>query len=135
LQDMGVEGYLISSRLLAIQAQRLVRRICTDCKVSQPISEDEAAVLEINPKDYPILHRGTGCERCGGTGYRGRIGLYELLVMSDAIRHHIASGADANIIREQAITEGMRTLRQDALEKLGAGLTTPEEVVRVTRAI
>jgi len=135
LQDMGVEGYLISSSLLAIQAQRLVRRICTDCKIAQPISEDEAAVLEINPRDYPVLHRGTGCERCGGTGYRGRIGLYELLVMSDDIRHHIASGADANIIREQAIKEGMRTLRQDALEKLGAGLTTPEEVVRVTRAI
>lgn len=135
LQDMGVEGYLISSSLLAIQAQRLVRRICTDCKIEQPLSLDEANVLQIDAKDYPVLYRGTGCERCGGSGYRGRIGLYELLVMSDTIRHHIASGADANIIRDQAINEGMRTLRQDALEKLGAGLTTPEEVVRVTRAI
>ncbi len=135
LQDMGVEGYLISSSLLAIQAQRLVRRVCTDCKVAQPISQDEANVLQIKAEDYPILHRGTGCERCGGTGYRGRIGLYELLVMSDAIRHHIASGADANVIRDQAIREGMKTLRQDALEKLAAGLTTPEEVVRVTRAL
>lgn len=135
LQDMGVEGYLISSSLLAIQAQRLVRRICTDCKIEQAIGVDEANVLQIDAKDYPLLHRGTGCERCGGSGYRGRIGLYELLVMSDTIRHHIASGADANVIRAQAISEGMRTLRQDALEKLGAGLTTPEEVVRVTRAI
>jgi general secretion pathway protein E len=135
LQDMGVEGYLISSSLLAIQAQRLVRRVCSDCKVAQPISMDEVNVLQINAEDYPILQRGTGCERCGGTGYRGRIGLYELLVMSDAIRHHIASGADANVIREQAIREGMKTLRQDALEKLAAGLTTPEEVVRVTRAL
>lgn len=135
LQDMGVEGYLISSSLLAIQAQRLVRRICTDCKIEQALSIDEANVLQIDAKDYPVLHRGTGCERCGGSGYRGRIGLYELLVMSDTIRHHVASGADANIIRDQAISEGMRTLRQDALEKLGAGLTTPEEVVRVTRAI
>mgnify|MGYP003108744366 CR=1 FL=1 len=135
LQDMGVEGYLISSSLLAIQAQRLVRRICTDCKIEQALSVDEANVLQIEAKDYPVLHRGTGCERCGGSGYRGRIGLYELLVMSDTIRHHIASGADANVIRDQAISEGMRTLRQDALEKLGAGLTTPEEVVRVTRAI
>ena len=135
LQDMGVEGYLISSSLLAIQAQRLVRRICSDCKVEQALSADEAAVLEIDAKDYPVLYRGTGCERCGGSGYRGRIGLYELLVMSDAIRHHIASGADANVIRDQAIREGMKTLRQDALEKLAAGLTTPEEVVRVTRAI
>lgn len=135
LQDMGVEGYLISSSLLAIQAQRLVRRICTDCKIEQALSIDEANVLQIDAKDYPVLYRGTGCERCGGSGYRGRIGLYELLVMSDTIRHHIASGADANVIRDQAISEGMRTLRQDALEKLGAGLTTPEEVVRVTRAI
>ncbi len=135
MQDMGVEGYLISSSVLAIQAQRLVRRVCVDCKVEQPLTADEANVLDIDAKDYPVLARGKGCERCGGSGYRGRIGLYELLVMSDAIRHHVATGADANVIREQAIKEGMKTLRQDALEKLAAGLTTPEEVVRVTRAI
>jgi general secretion pathway protein E len=135
LQDMGVESYLISSSLLAIQAQRLVRRICTDCGQAHPLSDDEAAVLDINKADYPNVRRGTGCDRCGGTGYRGRIGLYELLVMSDTIRHEIATGADANVIRAQAIREGMKTLREDALEKLAAGLTTPEEVVRVTRAI
>ncbi|MFM1895640.1 MAG: hypothetical protein RLZZ385_714 [Pseudomonadota bacterium] len=135
LQDMGVEGYLISSSLLAIQAQRLVRRVCTDCSETVPLSADEAAVLEIDPRTCPEVRRGKGCDRCGNTGYRGRIGLYELLVMSDAIRHHIATGADANVIREAAIHEGMRTLRQDALEKLRAGMTTPEEVVRVTRAI
>ena len=135
LQDMGVEGYLISSSLLAIQAQRLVRRVCTDCAETLPLTEDELAVLEISRDFCPQTRRGRGCDRCGNTGYRGRIGLYELLVMSDAIRHHIATGADANVIRDQAIKEGMRTLRQDALEKLRAGLTTPEEVVRVTRAI
>lgn len=135
LQDMGVEGYLISSSLLAIQAQRLVRRVCTDCGEAHPLTQDEANVLEISTDFCPQVTRGTGCERCGNTGYRGRVGLYELLLMSDAIRHHIASGADANVIREQAITEGMKTLRQDALEKLKSGLTTPEEVVRVTRAL
>ena len=98
-------------------------------------AEVEATVLEIEKEFCPTIKRGKGCERCGNTGYRGRVGLYELLMMSDAIRHHIASGADANIIREQAITEGMRTLRLDALEKLKAGITTPEEVVRVTRAL
>ena len=91
--------------------------------------------MDIEQASCPQIKRGKGCERCGSTGYRGRVGLYELLMMSDAIRHHIARGADANIIREQAISEGMRTLRQDALEKLAAGLTTPEEVVRVTRAL
>ena len=135
LQDMGVEGYLISSSLLAIQAQRLVRRVCTQCEETRALTEDEAAVLEIEQASCPQVQHGKGCERCGQTGYRGRIGLYELLVMSDAIRHHIATGADANIIRDEAIKEGMRTLRQDALEKLKNGMTTPEEVVRVTRAI
>ena len=135
LQDMGVEGYLISSSLLAIQAQRLVRRVCTDCAKTHFLSEDEAIVLEIGISSCPKIQRGKGCERCGHTGYRGRVGLYELLMMSDAIRHHIASGADANIIRDEAIIEGMKTLREDAIEKLKAGLTTPEEVVRVTRAI
>jgi general secretion pathway protein E len=135
LQDMGVEGYLISSSLLAIQAQRLVRRICPDCARQHELSDDEAMVLEIEKAFCPHITRGSGCDLCGNTGYRGRVGLYELLLMSDAIRHHIASGADANIIREQAIEEGMTTLRQDALEKLRAGMTTPEEVVRVTRAL
>ena len=135
LQDMGVEGYLISSSLLAIQAQRLVRRVCTDCASTGPISADELAVLQITREECPEINRGHGCESCGHTGYRGRVGLYELLLMSDAIRHHVASGADANVIRNEAISAGMRTLREDALDKLKAGLTTPEEVVRVTRAL
>lgn len=135
LQDMGIESYLLSSSLLAIQAQRLVRRVCTDCVQEVGLSDDEAQVLAITQRDYPRIRRGNGCERCGGTGYRGRIGLYELLLLSDDIRHLITSGADANVIRRQAIMEGMLTLREDALDKLRQGLTTPEEVVRVTRAI
>src|SRR5690606_25900939 len=135
LQDMGVESYLISSSLLAIQAQRLVRRVCTGCVQQVAMSDDEALVLEVRREDFPLLQRGAGCERCGGTGYRGRVGLYELLMVSDEVRHLITSGADANVIRKQAVSEGMLTLRQDALDKLRQGLTTPEEVVRVTRAL
>ncbi len=135
LQDMGVESYLISSSLLAIQAQRLVRRVCTQCCRSAPMTADEALVLDVDPQAFPALSRGTGCERCGDTGYRGRIGLYELMMVSDDIRHLVTSGADANVIRKQAQAEGMRTLREDALDKLRQGLTTPEEVVRVTRAL
>ena len=135
LQDMGVEGYLISSSLLAIQAQRLVRRVCTDCASTGSIGAHELAVLEITREECPEINRGQGCEACGHTGYRGRVGLYELLLMSDAIRHSVASGADANVMRNEAISAGMRTLREDALDKLKAGLTTPEEVVRVTRAL
>jgi len=114
LQDMGVESYLISSSLLAIQAQRLVRRVCTDCVHEVEMTDDEALVLGVNQNDFPLLKRGHGCERCGDTGYRGRVGLYELMMMSDDIRHHITSGADANVIRKQAMAEGMRTLREDA---------------------
>ena len=132
LQDMGVESYLISSSLLGVQAQRLVRRVCENCAQPAPLSEDEVRVLDVDPGLYPNTRKGSGCENCGETGYRGRIGLYELLVMSDAVRHEIASGADANVIRDQAINEGMKTLRQDGLEKLADGLTTPEELVRVT---
>ena len=135
LQDMGVESYLISSSVLGVQAQRLVRRVCTDCSEEVPLSEDEARVLDVRRMDYPVIRRGRGCERCGETGYRGRIGLYELMVLSDALRHQVAIGSDANILRSQAVAEGMTTLRQDALDKLAAGLTTPEEVVRVTRAV
>lgn len=135
MQDMGVESYLISSSLLAIQAQRLVRRVCSDCVQDVSMTADEAVVLEIEPSSIPLIKRGTGCERCGGTGYRGRVGLYELLMLTDEIRHLITSGADANIIRKQAIKEGMQTLREDALDKLRKGVTTPEEVVRVTRAL
>jgi general secretion pathway protein E len=135
MQDMGVESYLISSSLLGIQAQRLVRRVCTDCAEDVALTEDEANVLDVKQQDYTDIKRGAGCDPCGGTGYRGRIGLYELLLMSDEIRHLITSGADANVIRQQGVKEGMKTLREDALEKLRSGLTTPEEVVRVTRAV
>jgi len=135
LQDMGVESYLISSSLLGIQAQRLVRRVCTDCAETVAMTGDEVTVLGIETGEIPEIRRGSGCERCGGTGYRGRVGLYELLLMSDEIRHLITNGSDANVIRRQGIKEGMITLREDALEKLKAGLTTPEEVVRVTRAV
>lgn len=135
LQDMGIESYLLSSSLLAIQAQRLVRRVCTECTQEVAMTDDEALVLNVKRQEYPLLRRGSGCERCGGTGYRGRVGLYELLMLSDEVRHLITSGADANVIRKQAVQEGMLTLREDALEKLRNGVTTPEEVVRVTRVI
>ncbi|GAB6041070.1 GspE/PulE family protein [Endothiovibrio diazotrophicus] len=133
LQDMGIDSYLISSSVLAVLAQRLVRQVCPSCAVEQPLGDDEAAALGLVPGDITHYRRGSGCERCGGSGYRGRLGIYELLTLSDQVRHQIAAGADANVIRGEALKEGMTTLRADALEKLRAGLTTPEEIVRVTR--
>lgn len=133
LQDMGIDTYLISSSVIAVMAQRLVRKICVHCAKEYPPSAEEIDLLGIQSAEYPYIKRGQGCERCAQTGYRGRVGLYELLVVSDNIRHVVGSGGDANAIRVQAIKEGMRTLRGDALEKLSAGITTPEEIVRVTR--
>ncbi|WP_353572583.1 ATPase, T2SS/T4P/T4SS family [Candidatus Albibeggiatoa sp. nov. BB20] len=135
LQDMGVDTYLISSSVIATMAQRLVRKICTHCSEDVALTEREASLLGIKCSDFPIIKRGRGCERCANTGYRGRLGLYELLEISDEIRHVISTGGDANAIRKQAVAEGMRSLRADALEKLYQGITTPEEIVRVTRAM
>jgi general secretion pathway protein E len=135
LQDMGIDTYLISSSVIAVMAQRLVRKICDSCATQDPLSEEEADLLGIDFQPYAEIRRGTGCERCANTGYRGRVGLYELLQISDDVRHVIGGGGDANLIRNQAVKEGMRTLRKDALQKLTAGTTTPEEIVRVTRAV
>ena len=135
LQDMGIDTYLISSSVIAVMAQRLVRKVCKHCAEKQALTEQESELLGISERELPYVLRGVGCERCADTGYRGRVGLYELLVVSDDIRHVIGTGGDANAIRAQAIREGMRTLRNDALEKLYAGITTPEEIVRVTRAV
>ena len=135
LQDMGIESYLITSSVLAIQAQRLIRRVCAACSSVCDLTEDERLVLELDPGELPQISRGQGCDACGGTGYKGRIGLFELLTMSNEIRHIINSGGDATQIRDQSKKEGMTTLREDALSKLRSGLTTPEEVVRVTRAL
>ena len=135
LQDMGIEGYLITSSVLAIQAQRLIRRVCKSCSTVVALTDDERQILELEPGVVSQVSRGTGCEACAGTGYKGRIGLYELLPLSNEIRHIINTGGDAGMIREQARKEGMTTLREDALSKLQQGMTTPEEVVRVTRAI
>ncbi|SEH06434.1 GspE/PulE family protein [Candidatus Venteria ishoeyi] len=135
LQDMNIDTYLISSSVLGIMAQRLVRKVCPHCAEKVALEAEEAKLLGITTAQCPEIVRGKGCERCGQTGYRGRIGIYELLMMSDDLRHVISTGGDANAIRSQAEKEGLRTLRQDALEKLYQGLTTPEEIVRVTRAV
>ncbi len=130
LMDMGVENYLVSSTLIGVVAQRLVRRICTYCKVQYTLPEELKRELRIE-QDY--LWRGEGCERCSGTGYRGRIGIFELLVVNDDIRNMIMVKATSRELREKAISLGMRTLRQDGIMKAVAGITTAEEVLRVTQ--
>jgi general secretion pathway protein E len=127
---MGVEPFLISSSVLAVLAQRLIRRLCDGCAVEGPASEEERRVLE----DPDVLrHTGPGCAACRGTGYRGRTGIHELLLVDDPVRALVMARADAAAIRRHATGAGMATLRQDGFAKARAGATTVAEVMRVTQ--
>jgi type IV pilus assembly protein PilB len=133
LMDMGVEPYLISSSVIAVLAQRLGRAICPRCKVAYTPPADALGRLgaEVHLDSAVVFHRGQGCDYCRGTGYRGRIGIFELLVISDRIRELIVQRAPAGEIKAQAIREGMRTLREDGLEKVISGISTIDEILRV----
>ncbi|REJ82238.1 MAG: type II/IV secretion system protein [Acidobacteria bacterium] len=134
LKDLGIESYMISSTLVGSMAQRLVRKICEHCSEDTVLSSDQAAALSLTvPEGKQIkVRQGSGCGECRGTGYLGRTGVFEILQLDDAIKHHIQQGADSPVIKREAVKNGMRTLRQSALRKLAAGVTTFEEVVRVT---
>ncbi len=135
LQDMGVENYLISSCLDGVLAQRLVRTICSDCKV--PVQIDSVALREMDIEEKPTgtvtVYQGRGCRRCNSTGYRGRMGIYELFVVNEQMKDLILSKTSANILKRESRKNGMKTLREDGWLKVKAGLTTIEEVMRVTQ--
>ncbi|HYY06669.1 MAG TPA: type II secretion system ATPase GspE [Candidatus Limnocylindria bacterium] len=133
LLEMGVEDYLLASSLLGVLAQRLVRRVCEKCR--QPAELTTEVLHEIGGEsgEHVQVFDGQGCEECARTGYRGRSGIFELLQVTDAIRQLILKRSSADIIRDAAIRQGMRTLREDGLAKAAAGITTIEEVLRVTQ--
>ena len=134
LLDFGVEPYLVSSSLIGILAQRLLRRICPDCK--EPYQPMAAELNEMNiAEDNTIkFYKGAGCEKCFDTGYRGRVGIYELMIINDPIRELIYTRKSAGVIKKQAIVSGLATLRMDGAKKAAAGVTTIAEVLRVTQA-
>ncbi len=127
LIDMGIDDFLVSSSVICILAQRLVRLICENCKEEYEPPKSIAKAFGIEGK----LFKGRGCGECGYTGYKGRTGIYEMLVVTDGIRGLITKGVDSETIKKKAIEEGMKTLFQDGLEKAKKGLTTIEEVIRV----
>ncbi len=136
LLDMGVEPFLISSSVIAIMAQRLVRTLCSSCRVPHPISEGECRELGIDPgfaTQQTTIYRASdaGCEECQFTGYKGRTGIHELLVINDTIRNAIMDRANASEIRARATK--MQSLRSDGAEKVLSGVTSAEEVLRVTQ--
>jgi general secretion pathway protein E len=142
LIDMGIEPFLVASSLTLVLAQRLVRTICPHCKRSYEPSEIERSYfLAMRPSPWEgkagvetfLLYRGTGCEKCKGKGYLGRTGIFELLAIDNEIRPMITDRIDSQSIKQSAISRGMKTLRIDGLEKVVRGITTIEEVLRVTQ--
>lgn len=134
LMDMGIEPFLISSSLEAVLAQRLLRRICAHCRKAYL---PDVALLQQLDLDPAVLRekeffRGLGCEHCASTGYRGRLGIFEMLKVDESVRELISEGKPAMTIREEAVLNGMRTLREDGLRNVFTGVTTVDEVIRYT---
>jgi type II secretory ATPase GspE/PulE/Tfp pilus assembly ATPase PilB-like protein len=131
LINMGVEPFLISASLLGVMAQRLIRVICESCKESYTASPAVVKKWGIDIKRNPFLYRGKGCDQCKGTGFRGRTGVYELMVCDDELREIILSGVSLGLLRQKAKEKGMHLLIEDGLAKALLGITTLEEVARV----
>ena len=135
LVDMGVEPFLVASSLLGVLAQRLVRRLCPECRQAHAPTAAEAELLEMAPEEaaHATVYRATGCPACGNTGYQGRTGIYELLPVDDMLRGMIHDRAAEGRIRDHGREQGMQSLRQDGLRWVRAGETSLEEVLRVSR--
>ena len=134
LLELGVPHYLLKATILGVMAQRLVRTLCPHCKTAHPVAEDAWQALT-RPWSAPLpagAMGAQGCDECRGTGYRGRAGVYEILLMSEGLKQHIKADTDLLALRRQAFKEGMRSLRLSGAQKIAAGQTTLEEVLRVT---
>jgi type IV pilus assembly protein PilB len=131
LMDMGLEPYLLASGIVGVIAQRLMRSICPDCKSTAVYPAEVLAKVGLAPDEDLVFYRGTGCTRCGNTGYRGRIGAFEILVIDHTVHALIRERADSRLIKQAAVAGGMSTLMDDALAKALFGYTTIEEVLRV----
>jgi type IV pilus assembly protein PilB len=134
LLNMGIEPFLVASSVILILAQRLLRRVCMQCKISVVVPTNALVDVGLTQEEATAMtcYKGRGCEVCSGTGYKGRIAIYEVLSLTPELRDLVLSGTSALEIKRAAIQQGMRTLRMSGLEKLKEGITTVQEVVRVT---
>ncbi len=134
--DMGIEPFNVSSAVNLIVAQRLVRRICSNCKGEHQYSDDELKALGTTRNDWEgvTFYKGKGCDQCNSSGYKGRAGLYEVMALTPELRRQILKGASTAELQEQAVSDGMLTLRMDGIVKIRKGVTTLEEVVKETAA-
>ncbi len=138
LEDMGIERFMISSSLVGVLAQRLVRKVCVHCSRKRTLTSEQCRALALDfslPSELLALEfsRGEGCKACGETGYKGRIGIFELMVMDEDLQGEIVAGSDRNQIFKKALEKGMLSLKMDGIEKVRQGLTTYEEILRVSR--
>ena len=135
---MGIEPFLVSSTIIGVLAQRLVRRICPECKISFEPHPEQLRELGIKAQNFRKMgkkfYKGEGCDKCRNTGYRGRIGIHELLVMSEAIKKTILENSDDDSIKKNCLKENMVTLRRDGVNKILYGFTTVEEILSITSA-
>jgi type II secretory ATPase GspE/PulE/Tfp pilus assembly ATPase PilB-like protein len=134
LADLGIPRYLLSAALTLVMAQRLVRRVCPQCVAPTRPTDEQIAALNLSSVDVDAqaFHMGRGCDNCDDTGYRGRLGVHELMSTDGRVGEQLVAGGNAAALRRAALTTGMRSLREDALLKARHGLTTLEEVLRVT---
>jgi len=134
LLDLGLEPFLVTATLEAIVAQRLVRRICGNCKTDYRPTEEQLFELQLRPEEVGdrVFHYGKGCDYCNNTGYRGRLGIFEIMVLDDALRDMIMKRASTSVLRREAVKRGMRTLRDSGLMAIYDGVTTLDEVVKET---
>jgi type IV pilus assembly protein PilB len=134
LMNMGIEPFLVASSVHLICAQRLVRRVCANCKEANPLSPEALIQAGFTPDEAGQVTpmKGAGCETCNKTGYKGRVGLYEVMEIAEELRELILVGASGLELRRKAVDEGMITLRRSGLRKVMEGVTTVEEVVRET---
>ena len=132
--DMGIEAFNVASAVNLVVAQRLVRRICRDCKGPHTYTDVELSALGDNIQETKKIQfmKGTGCETCSGTGYKGRAGLYEVMALTPELRRLILRGGSVAEMRDQAVVDGMLTLRMDGIKKIERGVTTLEEVIKET---
>jgi general secretion pathway protein E len=136
LVDMGIEPYLVSSTVMAVLAQRLVRKICEGCKTeirAEPALLHELGVPDKEHRQWKHLYKGVGCAQCKNTGYLGRRGIHELLVIDDPIKKVLLQSNEANVIRQAAVANGMLSMRHHGIQLVKAGITTPDEVISATR--
>lgn len=132
LLDMGVESYLLADSVVGVIAQRLVRKLCKSCRRPRQATETEKLILSKNPEDEVMVYDPCGCPLCGDTGFYGRIGVYEIIEMTPELRHIITNRGSTEEIKAMALTQGMHTLRQSASEYALEGVTTVEEMLKVS---